>query len=134
MVPRCRNIGARGLRFGIQPAYPSLPAFQGYRRELHVCLQKAFMTDRPHALLFDLDGTLIDSAPDLAGSANDMRVARGMAPLPHARFRPMVGAGARGMIGVAMGITPDDAAFERLRDEFLDIYARRLLSQTRVFD
>jgi 2-phosphoglycolate phosphatase len=92
------------------------------------------MTPRPQALLFDLDGTLIDSAPDLAGSANDMRIARGMAPLPQAQFRPMVGAGARGMIGVAMGIAPGDAGFEALRDEFLDIYARRLLNETRVFE
>jgi len=92
------------------------------------------MTARPQALLFDLDGTLIDSAPDLAGSANDMRVARGMAPLPQAQFRPMVGAGARGMLGIAMGITPGDAGFEELRDEFLDTYARRLLRETRVFD
>jgi 2-phosphoglycolate phosphatase len=92
------------------------------------------MTHRPQALLFDLDGTLIDSAPDLAGSANDMRIARGMAPLPQSQFRSMVGAGARGMIGVAMGLTPADAGFDDLRDEFLDIYARRLLSETRIFE
>jgi len=91
------------------------------------------MKNRPQALLFDLDGTLIDSAPDLAGSANDMRVARGMAPLPQAQFRAMVGAGARGMVGVAMGISPADTGFEQLRDEFLEIYARRLLSETRIF-
>ena len=50
------------------------------------------------AVLFDLDGTLIDSAPDLAGAGNDMRVARGLAPHPLAHFRPMVGSGARGML------------------------------------
>jgi 2-phosphoglycolate phosphatase len=86
------------------------------------------------ALLFDLDGTLIDSAPDLAASANEMRVSRGAAPLPDSRFRPMVGAGARGMIEVAMAVLPGEAGFDALRDEFLAIYARRLLDHTRVFD
>ena len=85
------------------------------------------------AVLFDLDGTLIDSAPDLAGTANDMRVARSDAPLAYAELRPMVGTGARGMIGRAFGVSPDDAAFEPLRDEFLALYATRLLRETRVF-
>ena len=52
-------------------------------------------------MLFDLDGTLIDSAPDLAGACNDMRAAHGLAPLPFEALRPMVGSGARGMVGVA---------------------------------
>ncbi|MET0517675.1 MAG: HAD family hydrolase, partial [Burkholderiaceae bacterium] len=54
------------------------------------------------AVLFDLDGTLIDSAPDLAGAANEMRAARQLPPLPHEQLRPMAGAGARGMLGVAL--------------------------------
>lgn len=86
------------------------------------------------AVLFDLDGTLIDSAPDLAGAVNDLRVAHDMPPLPYAALRPMVGAGARGMIGVAFGVGPEHAQFESLRDEFLAGYARRLLRQTCVFD
>ncbi len=86
------------------------------------------------AVLFDLDGTLIDSAPDLAGAGNDMRVARGLAPLPFEQFRPMVGAGARGMLGVAMQVGPVDADFIALRDEFLNRYEQRMTQQTRVFD
>ncbi|EHR70650.1 2-phosphoglycolate phosphatase [Burkholderiales bacterium JOSHI_001] len=86
------------------------------------------------AVLFDLDGTLIDSAPDLAGAANDLRVLRGMAPLPFEQLRPMVGAGARGMVGVAFGVAPDQPDFEPLRDAFLDRYAQRLLMLTRAFD
>lgn len=85
-------------------------------------------------LLFDLDGTLVDSAPDLAGAANDLRAEHGLAPLPLAALRPMVGAGARGMVGVAFGVTPDDERFAGLKDAFLDRYARRLLVQTRLFD
>ena len=86
------------------------------------------------ALLFDLDGTLIDSAPDLAGAANDLRAQHGLPPLPYEALRPMVGSGARGMVGVAFGVWPDDARFASLRDAFLARYAERLLDSTRVFD
>ena len=86
------------------------------------------------AVLFDLDGTLIDSAPDLAGAANDLRAAHDLPPLPYGALRPMVGSGARGMVGAAFGVAPGDARFESLRDDFLARYARRLLEQTRVFD
>jgi 2-phosphoglycolate phosphatase len=89
---------------------------------------------RSAAVLFDLDGTLIDSAPDLAGAANDLRQARGLPLLPVLSLRPMVGAGARGMIGVAFGLKPGDADFEALRDAFLARYAQRLLDLTAVFD
>ena len=85
------------------------------------------------AVLFDLDGTLIDSAPDLAGAGNDMRVARGLAPHPLAHFRPMVGSGARGMLGRAFGIGPEHADFETLRDEFLQRYEARMTQDTRLF-
>ncbi|MGK2898092.1 MAG: phosphoglycolate phosphatase [Burkholderiaceae bacterium] len=85
------------------------------------------------AVLFDLDGTLIDSAPDLAGAGNDMRIARGLAPHPLSHFRPMVGAGARGMIGRAFDVGPHDDAFAALRDEFLQRYEARMTQQTQVF-
>ena len=87
-----------------------------------------------HAVLFDLDGTLVDSAPDLAGAGNEMRVARGLAALPLAHFRPMVGTGARGMLAQALDIGPDHPEFAFLRDEFLDRYERRMTLETRVFD
>ena len=86
------------------------------------------------AVLFDLDGTLVDSAPDLAGAGNDMRRDRGLPELPFERLRPMVGSGARGMVGAAFGVTPDDAAFPALRDEFLSRYESRLTRESRVFD
>lgn len=89
---------------------------------------------RAAAVLFDLDGTLVDSAPDLAGAANDLRVAQGLDPLPYERLRPMVGTGARGMVGAAFGLAPGDEGFEPLRDAFLARYAERLLQATRVFD
>ena len=66
------------------------------------------------AVLFDLDGTLIDSAPDLAGAANRLRAAHGLNDLPFEQLRPLVGTGARGMLGVAMGVGPDDKRLECL--------------------
>jgi N-acetyl-D-muramate 6-phosphate phosphatase len=84
-------------------------------------------------VLFDLDGTLIDSAPDLAGAANAMRTARGLPALPVAELRPMVGAGARGMVRLAFGVLPGEDRYEALRTEFLDTYERASLVHTAVF-
>jgi phosphoglycolate phosphatase len=90
---------------------------------------------RPAPLvLFDLDGTLIDSAPDLAAAANAMREARGLVALPFEDLRPMVGSGARGMVGVALGVTPNEPEFADLRTEFLDRYEAALLERTAVFE
>lgn len=85
------------------------------------------------AVLFDLDGTLIDSAPDLAGAANRLRAAHGLSPMPYERLRPLVGTGARGMVGATMGVGPDDSGFAGLRDEFLALYEENLLVHTQVF-
>jgi phosphoglycolate phosphatase len=87
----------------------------------------------PRLVLFDLDGTLIDSAPDLAGACNDMREARGLTPLPFEALRPMVGSGARGMVGVGFSVAPGEPAFAALRDEFLRRYELRMTEATRVF-
>lgn len=88
----------------------------------------------PAAVLFDLDGTLADSAPDLAGAVNALRVQRGLEPLPLAQLRPFASQGARGLIGAGLGITPDDAEFESLRDAFLDYYEAHSCVETRLFD
>lgn len=92
------------------------------------------LRERIRAVLFDLDGTLIDSAPDLAGAGNDMRKARGLPPLAYEAFRPMVGAGARGMLGIALQVTPDDRDFLALREEFLSRYEARMSQETDVFE
>lgn len=85
------------------------------------------------AVLFDLDGTLIDSAPDLAGAANDMRLARGLPAAPYERLRPLVGSGARGMVGAAFDLAPGDAGYDVLREEFLARYEARSTRETQVF-
>jgi len=84
-------------------------------------------------VLFDLDGTLIDSAPDLAGAANDMLAARGLPTLAVAQLSPMCGSGARGLLGVAFQVRPDDAAYEALKIEFLDRYEARMLHSTHAY-
>jgi len=86
------------------------------------------------AVLFDLDGTLIDSAPDLGAAADKMRTDRGLESLPLSLYRSMAGAGARGMIAVAFGLTPDDARFDALKEEFFANYEVRLVDQTYVFE
>jgi 2-phosphoglycolate phosphatase len=85
------------------------------------------------AVLFDLDGTLADTAPDLAGAANEMRAARNLAALPLAALRPYASHGARGLLGAALARTPADTDYEALRDEFLQRYEARLCAQSQLF-
>ena len=85
-------------------------------------------------VLFDLDGTLIDSAADLAHAAEAMRAARDLQPIPIADYRAHAGSGARGMIAVAFGVTPESAGYGALRDEFLDAYTGCMLDSTVPFD
>jgi len=86
------------------------------------------------AVLFDLDGTLIDSAPDLGAAADKMRTDRGLASLAMAQYRPMAGAGARGMLGVAFGVIPEHPDFPALREEFFANYEACMTQRTVVFD
>ena len=85
------------------------------------------------AVLFDLDGTLADTAPDMARTVNLLRSRRGLAPVPLAQVRPHVSKGARGMICSAFEITPEHADFMALREEFLDAYGDNLCVDTRLF-
>ena len=85
------------------------------------------------AVLFDLDGTLADTAPDMARTVNAMRAARSLPPVPLAAVRPFVSRGARGMIGAAFGVTPEHGEFAAMREEFLALYAENLCVDTRLF-
>ena len=86
------------------------------------------------AVLFDLDGTLADTAPDLGGAVNRMRERRGLQALPIERLRPLASSGARGMLYAGLGITPADPGYETLREEFLAEYEAALDVHSRLFD
>lgn len=85
------------------------------------------------AVLFDLDGTLADTAPDLAAAVNRMLAGQGHAPLPLERLRPFASAGARGLVHAAFGVKPEDAEYTALRETFLELYAERVCRETRLF-
>ena len=87
----------------------------------------------PEAVLFDLDGTLADTAPDLGGALNQLLLEHGRDPLPMEDLRSHVSSGARGMIGAGLGITPADPAYAALQQRFLAIYQDALCVGTRLF-
>lgn len=88
----------------------------------------------PRAVLFDLDGTLVDSAPDLAGAMNRLRVQQGLPVTPYEQLRPHASAGARGLIGAAFGLSPGDPDYEMLRLAFLEHYAAGIAEQSLLFE
>jgi 2-phosphoglycolate phosphatase len=85
------------------------------------------------AVFFDLDGTVADTAPDLAYAANSLRLADGVPPLPVEILRPLASQGARGLLKEAVGLTPDDPGFEHARLRFLSFYEKNLCVHTRLF-
>jgi phosphoglycolate phosphatase len=92
------------------------------------------ISGRPEAILFDLDGTLADTAPDLAAALNKLRADRGLEPAPYESLRPYASAGARGLIGAGLGLGPDAEEYEALRIAFLDNYAASIAVRSRLFD
>ncbi len=88
----------------------------------------------PRAILFDLDGTLADTAPDLAAAVNWLRLERGLDPTPCEVLRPTASSGARGMIGAAFGLAPGDDGYEELRLAWFDRYQSAMSLHTTLFD
>jgi phosphoglycolate phosphatase len=86
------------------------------------------------AVLFDLDGTLADTAPDLCRALNQLLTECGRPPVPLSRTRRYTSSGARGMISAGFGISTDDPQYPGLKDRFLDIYGTRLAQDTRLFE
>ncbi len=86
------------------------------------------------AVLFDFDGTLADTAPDLAAAVNRMRTERGLAALKPETVRPYASMGARGLLRIGFDIGPDHQDYEAMRDEFLRYYAEAICVHTRLFD
>ena len=87
----------------------------------------------PKAVLFDLDGTLADTAPDLGGALNQLLLEQGHVPMPMDKLRPHVSSGARGLIGAGLGISPADPRYAPLQQRFLAIYQDALCVGTRLF-
>lgn len=85
------------------------------------------------AVLFDLDGTLADTAPDLGYALNRMREARGLPPLPLAATRPVTSLGARGLLNAGFGIGPGHPDYDAMREEFLRLYEGNICRDTRLF-
>ena len=92
------------------------------------------MFEQVHAVLFDLDGTLIDSAPDLGAAADKMRTDRGLPSLPLSHYRHMAGAGARGMLGLAFDMRPEHPDYGQYKEEFFVNYENCMTERTVVFD
>ncbi|MEB0139549.1 MULTISPECIES: HAD-IA family hydrolase [unclassified Undibacterium] len=88
----------------------------------------------PQAILFDLDGTLADTAPDLAAAINVMRERRDLPPAHYQSLRPHASAGARGLLAAGFQLTPDDPTYEAMRMEFLDQYAASIAEHSQLFE
>ena len=88
----------------------------------------------PQAVFFDLDGTLADTAEDLAAPVNAMRVERGLAPMALEQLRPFASMGARGLILRGLGVEREAPEFEPLRLEFLQRYEQAMCVRTRLFE
>ena len=86
------------------------------------------------AVLFDLDGTLADTAPDLARALNRVRATHGLAPMPVETTRSFTSSGARGLLKVGFGLDPGDERYEALKLQFLDFYAAEICVDTRLFE
>lgn len=88
----------------------------------------------PSAILFDLDGTLADTAPDLAEALNAMRIKRGIAAAPYLSLRSFASAGARGLLHAGFGITPESIEYEEMKQEFLSNYENALADKSQLFE
>lgn len=87
----------------------------------------------PQAILFDLDGTLADTAPDLAAAVNLMRNQRNMPSAPYLSLRPFASAGARGLLAAGFNITPEHSEYETMRIEFLNNYESAIAERSHLF-
>ena len=85
------------------------------------------------AVLFDFDGTLADTAPDLGHALNRQRMDRGMPSLPIDLIRTEASSGARGLLGMGFQIKPGDSSYEEMCNEFLNFYEERLCQDTILF-
>ncbi|WP_435104762.1 HAD-IA family hydrolase [Arhodomonas sp. AD133] len=91
------------------------------------------MTALARAVLLDLDGTLLDTAPDLVGSLNDLRAELGLSPLRPEQLATVVSHGSGPLVRRGFDLEPEDALYEPLRQRLLAIYRDRVHQETRAF-
>ncbi|MBX9849073.1 MAG: HAD-IA family hydrolase [Rhodocyclaceae bacterium] len=87
----------------------------------------------PEAIFFDLDGTLADTAPDLGGALNRVRIEDGLAPVPLERLRPVISHGVRGLLRIGFGLHPEDAPYAALQERVLSHYEQAICIETTLF-
>lgn len=85
------------------------------------------------AVFFDLDGTLVDTAPDLGFALNTLLQQEGHAPLPHDLIRPQASNGSAGLLGLGFGITADDANYRLLQQRFIKLYQENITRESDLF-
>jgi ubiquinone biosynthesis O-methyltransferase len=123
-------------RFAFQSAHSPLLAGIGRYGQLHGALPDGLFrmkTVPPACVLFDLDGTLLDTAPDLAAALNRLRRARGESELPLDAIRPTISQGSPGMLKLGFGLTPDDPLYPELNQRFLELYREFIAVETVLF-
>ena len=85
-------------------------------------------------ILFDLDGTLVDTAPDLGYALNLQRELHGLTHLPMEAIRPFASHGSKGLLRIGFDLTPEDETFEEMRVEYLDLYDQVFTRSPVLFD
>jgi len=88
---------------------------------------------KPKTILFDLDGTLLDTAPDLANALNTVLAANQRPILPLAQIRPVASHGGKGLIKLGFGIDETHSEYSELRQELLRCYQQNLCDETKLF-
>ncbi len=96
-------------------------------------MSQPFFLKKPKFVLFDLDGTLADSAPDLAAAINAVRMERGLPAVPYEQLRGVASAGAPGLVNAAFHLVPQNVQYPSIRERFLTFYASAIADRTTLF-
>ena len=96
-------------------------------------MQKTMMNNKITTVLFDLDGTLLDTAPDLATALNIVLKQHNRPTLPFAKIRPLSSLGSKGLLGLGFQIDETHAEYKIIREQFLQAYHQHINDETEIF-